>query len=84
MHPRLRTDLTVATSKAVDQDGYSSLLDNNARRRIDRDTLRMQMTISATANADVLIRVEKNRVRSNILLFSQQSNYSSIGLQYRF
>lgn len=84
IHPRVRSDLTWATSNAADQDGYSPLLDNNARRRIERDTLRAQMTISASPNADLLIRVEKNRVRSNILLFSQQSSYSSIGLQYRF
>lgn len=83
-HAKVRSDMTIASSNAVDQEGYSPLLESNAHRRLKRSTLRFQFIISVLPNIDLQLRAEKSRVNSNILLFSQESQSYNAGLQYRF
>lgn len=80
----IRADVSLSLSHAQDQEGYSALLENAARRRIDRHNLRLWLTAPIADGADLSLSVENNRIDSNLMLFQQAGKSISLGLQKRF
>lgn len=82
--PRLQLDLVWNFSDAYDQLGYSALLENNARRRIQRHTYRAQLLTPMQIDLDLFFRFDQNLINSNLDFFTQSGKSYSLGLQRRF
>ncbi|MBR7801493.1 tetratricopeptide repeat protein [Undibacterium fentianense] len=82
--PQWRFDLSWNAAFALDSEGYSPLLENNARRQVTRRTARIQLTKTLNADLDLFFRVDDSSIASNILLFSQKAKSFNLGLQRRF
>lgn len=79
-----RAELSTTFAKAVDKEGYSPLLEDNAARRLDRRNIRLTVTVPLNTASDVLLLAEDNRFRSNLALFRQSGKSLSVGFRYRF
>jgi hypothetical protein len=79
-----QAELSMNWANALDEEGYSPLLEQNAARRLDRRTLRLVVTVPLTLSSDLLFLAEDNRFQSNLALFRQSGQTVSMGLRYRF
>jgi hypothetical protein len=79
-----RADLSLTWAEAIDKEGYSPLLEQNAARHLDRRNLRMLVTMPLTVASDFQILAEDNRFKSNLALFQQSGRSLSMGFRYRF
>lgn len=82
--PRLQIDLSASFSNAYDAEGYSVLLENNARRNLYRQNYRFQMSTPLDADLDIFFKIDRNSIGSNILLFAQSGSSFNLGLKRRF
>ena len=67
-----------------DQKGYSTLLENNARRRIDQVAIALDYSQPLNKNLAANVAFSYNHYQSNIALFAQQNHTLEFGLRYRF
>ncbi len=79
-----RFDFSLNMSNGHDESGYSALLESNASRYLRRNILRGQVTYPISSDLDVFLRLDDNKIRSNIPLFTQSGQTASFGLQRRF
>jgi hypothetical protein len=79
-----RLDLSANISNGQDDSGYSALLESNAARYLRRNIYRAQITYPLDTDTDLFLRVDDNKIRSNIPLFTQSGKTASFGLQKRF
>ncbi|WP_395011341.1 tetratricopeptide repeat protein [Undibacterium sp.] len=79
-----RLDLSLHMSNGQDDTGYSALLENNAPRYLRRNILRAQLSYPVDSDLDLFLRLDDNKIRSNIPLFIQSGKTASFGLQKRF
>lgn len=79
-----RLDLSLHMSNGQDDSGYSALLENNAPRYLRRNIVRAQLSYPVDADMDLVLRLDDNKIRSNIPLFTQSGKTASFGLQKRF
>ncbi|RJF99492.1 tetratricopeptide repeat protein [Noviherbaspirillum saxi] len=79
-----RLEFTTTFAKAVDREGYSALLEDNAARRLNRRNIRLGVTVPFTPVSDVMVLAEDNRFQSNLALFRQSGQSISVGYRYRF
>lgn len=79
-----RADLSLTLAQARDKDGYSPLLEQNAARHLDRQTLRLTVVAPLTHELDFQLLAEDNRFKSNLALFRQSGKSLGLGLRYRF
>ncbi|HZW13196.1 MAG TPA: hypothetical protein VFF81_08400, partial [Noviherbaspirillum sp.] len=77
-------ELSMTWSDARDREGYSPLLEQNAKRRLDRRTLRLLVTVPLAAYTDLQVLAEENRFKSNLALFQQSGRVFSLGFRHRF
>ena len=70
-----------------DREGYSSLLDNGAKRKLDRSYLAVQYRQPLRLwgrNTDFLVNIYHQRQSSSIELFSSNDTTAEIGLSWAF
>jgi len=79
-----RADLSLTLAQARDDEGYSPLLEQNAPRRLDRQTLRLSVLAPVTTEVDLQLLAEDNRFKSNLALFRQSGRSLTVGFRYRF
>lgn len=79
-----RLNFSLHTSNGQDDSGYSALLENNAPRYLRRNILRAQLSYPVDDDLDLFLRLDDNKIRSNIPLFIQSGKTASFGLQKRF
>ncbi|KRB85141.1 tetratricopeptide repeat protein [Noviherbaspirillum sp. Root189] len=79
-----RAEFSTTFAKAVDSEGYSPVLEDNAARRLDRRNMRLTVTVPLNTASDVLFLAEDNRFKSNLALFRQSGKSLSVGFRYRF
>lgn len=79
-----RAEFSTTLAKAVDKEGYSEVLEDNAARRLNRRNMRLTVTVPLNTASDVLFLAEDNRFRSNLALFRQSGKSISVGFRYRF
>ncbi|MFC7517202.1 tetratricopeptide repeat protein [Herbaspirillum sp. GCM10030257] len=79
-----RAEFSTTFAKAADREGYSSVLEDNAARRLDRRNMRLTVTVPLNTASDVLFLAEDNRFKSNLALFRQSGKSISVGFRYRF
>lgn len=84
LSPRIQLDLSVNFSNAYDSEGYSPLLENNANRTLYRRNYRAQLTTPVSTDLDLFLKVDRNLINSNLLLFVQSGNTFNLGLVRRF
>lgn len=69
---------------AVDDDGYSPVLENNASRRITRHHLHLALSQPLWNGWDARLSLDLQRQQSNLPLFEQNVHQAMLGLTYRF
>lgn len=79
-----RAELSMAFAEAIDKEGYSPLLEQNAARHLDRRNIRLLLAIPVSAAADFQVLAEDTRFKSNLTLFQQTGKSLSMGFRYRF
>ncbi len=82
--PSLRSDWVWNFSQADDRLGYSPLLENNATRRLSRRNYRWQLAMDLGSGVELVAKLEKNVIRSNLLLFNQSSRSATLAIQGKF
>jgi hypothetical protein len=80
----VRSELSIALASARDTLGYSSLLEQNATRRLDRRNIRLQLAFPLRGATDFLLTTEDNRFDSNLDLFRQSGKSVSVGIRQQF
>ena len=68
----------------ADASGYSPLLESNAPRRINRQTVSVGLRQSLGRAWEARLNAEHFQQRSNLPLFEQQGSVLSVGLAWRF
>lgn len=86
--PGLTLDGMIFQARYLDDEGYSPLLENNARRRIERTGYRLslQWRLPESAIGTPLLTLDHERTRdaSNLELFRIEDRQWFLGLLYRF
>lgn len=84
--PASRLDLNLRFSRVADDDGYSVLLEDNARRRLLQSQLSVEWTRGLAqagwSHADLIVQVQAIRQRSNLALFRFDSASAYAGLRW--
>jgi hypothetical protein len=70
--------------RSQDREGYSSLLEDNARRSIKQIAVAIDYSQPLSENLAANVALRYNHYKSNIALFSQQNNTLEFGLRYHF
>ena len=78
----LQASWQIATT--ADQSGYSPLLEDNAKRKLQRQTLSLGLRQSLSADWEARLNLEFFQQRANLPLFEQQGRMLMLGLAKRF
>ena len=70
--------------RTVDQAGYSPLLQDNAPRSLQRNTLSLSLRQALTPAWEARLSLEHFVQRSNLTLFEQRGSLLMLGVAYRF
>ena len=70
--------------RTADQSGYSPLLESNAARRLQRQTLSLGLRQKLTTAWEARFNVEYFHQRANLPLFELQGSLMMVGLTWRF
>lgn len=79
-----RIELSFHLAQSHDQEGYSPLLENNAKREVLRKGYQMQMIYPTAYRWNLLANWSYNTSLSNLALFKQKNNVFSLGVQRQF
>lgn len=86
-----RLDGGLRLTRLADQEGYSPLLENNARRRIDQSQLSLELSrplpgLGARAGngTDWIFQLQRTRQSSNLVIFRYQGTSAFTGLRARW
>ncbi len=71
-------------ARSADQTGYSPLLEDNATRRLQRQTLSLGLRQTLTRAWEARLNFEYFQQRANLPLFEQQGSLLMVGLAWRF
>lgn len=71
-------------TRALDEEGYNPLLENNARRRVNRSDLFVEYSQPLSKETLVNLSFNKQLQQSNIPLFKQKGSKISLGFKKRF
>lgn len=80
----LHLDLTWRTARLNDAEGYSPLLENNAPRRLTRQSLTIALRQPIKAGWDALVTLESLWQRSNLEIFRYNSHVFTVALTKQF
>lgn len=80
----LRADLSFSFGRAADEEGYSALLENNARRVVQRRNYRFQLSYPLWKDWLAFAAYEDNRNDSNLVLFRQRGRNISAGVRLNY
>lgn len=81
---KINSQISVNFSSTLDAKGYSDLLENNARRNLTRKSYGWQFSALVYPNVNVLFKIEKNLIQSNLSLFNQSGQLVNLGLKVGF
>ncbi len=81
---KLRIELSLHLAQAIDAEGYSPLLENNAQRELFRRGYQVQMQVPTANRWSLLVNWSRNASLSNLALFRQRGSSLSMGLQKQF
>ncbi|MBC3873054.1 tetratricopeptide repeat protein [Undibacterium flavidum] len=81
---KINSQLSANFSSTLDAKGYSSLLENNARRNLTRKSYGWQCSVLVYPTVNVLFKIEKNLIQSNLPLFNQSGQLVNLGLKIGF
>ena len=71
-------------ARSADQTGYSPLLEDNASRRLQRQTLSLGLRQTLTRACEARLSFEYFQQHANLPLFEQQGSLLMLGLAWRF
>ena len=91
MPASLRLDLGLRLIRLADDEGYSPLLENNARRRIDQAQLSIELSRplsvfggSAGNGSDWILQLQRARQSSNLVIFRYEGASVFTGFRTRW
>jgi hypothetical protein len=82
--PRLELSASLVLARTRDDDGYSPLVEEGARRVVDRATARAELTWHLREGWHALAWAERTRQSSNIDLFGLRQTVVMTGLRYQW
>lgn len=87
----LRLDLGLRLIRLADEDGYSPLLENNARRRIDQAQLSIELSRPLAVfgggsgnGSDWVLQLQRTRQSSNLVIFRYEGSSVFTGFRTRW
>lgn len=80
---RRRFEIEAGVARVADASGYSPLLDNGSRRRVRRQTVRLELGHRLDTHWELAFGIEAFRQRSNLALFGFDNHGLYFGARYR-
>jgi hypothetical protein len=85
---RWRADVSIRFSQTQDSEGYSPLLENNARRAAQPTQFNLELTrptnVGLLQGSDIVVQLQHVRQDSNLALFAYKSTAFFSGLRWRW
>ncbi|TXI92993.1 MAG: tetratricopeptide repeat protein [Burkholderiaceae bacterium] len=81
---QLRADLSFSFGRAADSEGYSALLNDNAKRFMQRRNYRLQLSYPFARELTGFVGYEDARNDSNLELFQQRGHSLCTGLRFNY